>query len=178
MSGEKLAPAELMKLFEAARWAPSSGNNQPWRFVYAHRDSPHWDRLFGLLVQGNQVWCKNAGALVVVLSKDTRDFDGKPARTHSFDTGAAWCSLALQGTLSGLVVHGMEGFDYDRAKTELGVPHGYSVECMIAVGKPGNKEDLPEKLRAREEPSTRKPLPETVFEGAFPASKDVAKEEK
>lgn len=169
MSGESLEQAELMKLFEAARWAPSSGNNQPWRFIYAHRDTPDWARLFDLLVAGNQLWCKNAGVLIVVLSKQTRDFDGKPARTHSFDTGAAWSNLAHQGTISGLVVHGMEGFDYDRAKTSLGVPEGYTVECMIAVGKPGRKEDLPENLRAREEPNTRKPLSETVFEGVFPA---------
>jgi nitroreductase len=172
MSGEPIALADLLRLFEAARWAPSSGNNQPWRFVYALRDTPDWERFFGLLVESNRAWCLRAAALVVVLSKEMRETaDGKSmlARTHSFDAGAAWGSLALQGTLAGLVVHGMQGFDYDRAAVELGVPAGYSVECMIAVGKHGRVEDLPEKLREREQPNDRRPLAETVFVGRFGA---------
>ncbi len=110
MSGEEIGIEDLMRLFEAARWAPSSMNNQPWRFVYAVRNTPHWEQFFGLLVPGNQVWCKNAAALIVVVSKKTFDYNSKPARTHSFDSGAAWASFALQGFLLGFVVHGMQGF--------------------------------------------------------------------
>lgn len=167
MSGESIELKELLTLFEAGRWAPSSYNGQPWRFIYALRQTPAWDKLFNLMVQFNQDWAKNAGALVVIISKKTFDFNGKPARTHSFDAGSAWMSIALQGDLNGLVVHGMEGFDYDRAKTELAIPDDYSVEVMFAVGKPGKKEDLPQEMQERELPSDRKKLEELIFEGSF-----------
>jgi len=169
MSGEALDRADLDRLFEAARWAPSSMNGQPWRFAFALAGSPNFATFFDLLVPANQAWCSRAGALVVVLSKTTFD-NGKPARTHSFDAGAAWMSLALQGSRMGLVVHGMQGFDYDAARARLGVPEEYTVECMIALGKPGRVEDLPEGYRAREQPSDRKPVEAFAFEGAFPAA--------
>ena len=167
MTGEPIAESELMELFEAARWAPSSYNNQPWRFIFARRQTPAWDGLFGLLGPGNQSWCKDAAALILMVSKTTFDHNGKTSRTHSFDTGAAWMSLALQGSLKGLVVHGMEGFDYDRAKRELSLPDGFAVEAMAAVGRPGRREDLPEPLQAKEEPNDRKPISEIAFEGRF-----------
>jgi nitroreductase len=106
MSGEAISQEELMPLFEAARWAPSSYNNQPWRFLYAHRDTEQWKLFFDLLVEFNQGWARNAGVLVLFISKNTLDMNGEPAPTHSFDTGAAWENLALQGWLKGLVVHG------------------------------------------------------------------------
>lgn len=167
MSGEALAKNELLPLFEAAKWAPSSYNNQPWRFLYALKNSLDWETFLNLLVKQNQAWCKNAGALVVVISKKTFDHNGKPALTHSFDAGAAWENLALQGTLKGLVVHGMQGFDYERAKAELSVPDDYQVEAMIAIGKPGRKDDLPPELQEREVPTQRKKLSEIIFEGRF-----------
>jgi len=167
MSGEAIAHEELMILLEAARWAPSSGNNQPWRILYARRDSVHWPLFFDLLVEGNRVWVRNAGALLLFMSKTTFDHNGKPSVTHAFDTGAAWENLALQGTMRGLVVHGMEGFDYERARTTLGIPEGYQVLAMVAVGKPGPKEALPEKLQAREAPNDRRPLDRTICEGPF-----------
>ncbi|MFV8755782.1 nitroreductase family protein [Nannocystaceae bacterium ST9] len=167
LSGEPLAAGELERLFEAARWAPSSMNGQPWRFLYARAGSPAFATFFDLLVPGNQAWCVRASALLVVVSKTTFD-NGNPARTHSFDAGAAWMSLALQGSRMGLVVHGMQGFDYDAARSRLGVPEDHDVECMIAVGKPGKIEDLPEGYRAREQPSDRKPIEAFAFEGAFP----------
>ena len=167
MSGEELPLAELMLVLEAARWAPSSYNNQPWRIVYARRNTEHWPRLFNLLGEPNQVWAVNAAALLVFISKTTFDYNGEPSPTHSYDTGAAWENVALQGALKGLVLHGMQGFDYDRAKKDLDVPEGYKVEAMAAVGKPGRWEDLPEKLRQKEFPSDRRKLSETVFEGSF-----------
>jgi nitroreductase len=166
MSGEEIKEAELLSLFEAARWAPSSNNNQPWRFLYARKNTPHWTAFFNLLAEGNQIWAKNAAALIVVISKTTFDSD-KPARTHSYDAGAAWGSLALQGSQNGLVVHGMQGFDYDKAKEVLHVPDAYQVEAMIAVGKKGKKEDLPAYLQEREAPSARKILADIAMEGAF-----------
>jgi nitroreductase len=156
-----------MRLFEAARWAPSSMNNQPWRFLYAMRNTAHWDTFFGLLVPGNQAWCRSAAALIVAVSKTTFDFNNKPARTHAYDTGAAWAYLALQGSFLGLVVHGMQGFQYDRAKEMLRVADEYQVEAMAAVGRLGNKEDLPLPLQEREFPSGRKTVEEFAFEGGF-----------
>lgn len=168
MSGEPITDEELNRLFEAARWAPSSYNGQPWRFLYARRGGDHWERFFGLLGDFNQSWCDRAAVLVVVVSRDTFEWNGKPARTHSFDTGAAWQNLALQGTAIGLVVHGMQGFDYDRAREELGVPDDHTVEAMIAVGRPGELDDLDPDLREKEQPSQRKPIEEIAFEGRFP----------
>ncbi|HEX7955969.1 MAG TPA: nitroreductase family protein [Pyrinomonadaceae bacterium] len=167
MSGEGVSDEKLMTLFEAARWAPSSYNNQPWRILYARRDTAHWPTFLGLLGEGNRVWAKDAAALLLFVSKETFDHDGQPYPTHSFDTGAAWENLALQATLLGLVTHGMQGFDYERARAELNVPEGFRVEAMAAVGRPGDPARLPERLRAREAPSPRKPLSEITCEGGF-----------
>ncbi len=170
-TGEPIPEAELMRLFEAARWAPSSYNSQPWRFVYARRDTPHWDKFLALLVEFNRSWCKDASALVVVASSSLMQVPGQdkpvPSHSHSFDAGAGWSNLALQGTKLGWYTHGMVGFDMDRAFAELGFTEGHRVEAMIAIGKLGDKSKLPEMLQAREAPSPRKPLAETVFEGAF-----------
>lgn len=167
MSSELISEKELMPLFEAARWAQSSYNGQPWHFLYARRGTPAWETFFNLLVPFNQTWCKNASYLIVVLSRKNFAWNKKPSLTHSFDTGAACQNLALQGFINGLVVHGMEGFDYARAHSELHVPDDYAVEAMFAVGKPGNKKDLPEDLQAREEQSDRTPVSEFVGEGNF-----------
>jgi len=166
MSGEELSDGELLTLFEAARWAPSSMNNQPWRILYATRSSSHWPIFFDLLADSNKVWCARAVVLAVVISKTTFE-NGKPCRTHSYDSGAAWMSLALQGSQMGLVVHGMQGFDYDRARIVLEIPGDYQVEAMAAIGRPGNAAELPEQLQARETPSPRRPLPLSICEGPF-----------
>lgn len=167
MAGESIAHEQLMALFEAARWAPSSYNNQPWHFIYAKRETPSWDALFNLMVPFNQSWAKDAAVLMVLISRDTFALNSKPSRTHSFDAGAAWENLALQGSAMGLVVHGMEGFDYDEAKRSLHIPDGYTVEAMIAVGVPGSLDVLPQELRKREEPSDRKSVHEFISEGIF-----------
>ncbi len=169
MSGESLTTDELMPLFEAARWAPSAYNNQSWRFIYATRESAAWNTFLNLMVEFNQSWAKNAAALVVVVSKKTFDHNGEESITHSLDTGAAWENLAIEATSRNLVTHGMQGFDYDKARTELGIPEGFAVEMMIAIGKPGAKESLPEMLQDKEMPSDRKPLSEIAMEGKFKA---------
>ncbi len=170
LSGEKVSEEELMTLFEAARWAPSNYNIQPWRFIYAMRDTPEFDTMFSLLVDFNKNWCKNASALIVTISaKTSASSKGNVMDnvTHSFDTGAAWENLALQASKMSLVAHGMSGFDFNMAKEKLGVPDDHSVEMMIAVGKHGKIEDLPESMRAGETPNTRRPLKEIVFKGKF-----------
>jgi len=167
MSGESISQDELNVLFEAARWAPSAGNTHPWRILFAHRDSEHWSLFFGLLVERNQVWCRNAAVLLLFISRRTNEQTGRALITHSYDTGAAWENLALQGTLTGLVVHGMAGFDYTRAKTTLNIPDDFQVEAMAAVGRPGPITVLPEDFQAREPPNTRRPITELVFEGLY-----------
>ena len=168
MSGEPVGRDELHRLFEAARWAPSSYNRQPWRFVYATRDGRHWDAFFDLLVEGNQRWCAQAGALLIVACK-TVDDDGNKTLTHSFDTGAAWQNLALQGCSMSLVMHGMQGFDYEQAHALAGFPDDHQVEAMVAVGHPGSLEDAPERTRDREKPSGRNPVAAFAFEGRYAA---------
>ncbi|MFA5937015.1 MAG: nitroreductase family protein [Candidatus Paceibacterota bacterium] len=166
MSGEKMTEEELMTLFESARWAPSSNNSQPWRFIYAMKNTPSFEKFFALLMEGNKIWCKNASVLIVVISKKNFD-NGSLSVTHSFDTGSAWENLALQATNMGFVAHGMAGFNYSLARKELSIPEDYDVEMMITLGKIGKIEDLPEYLREREKPSDRKPLEEIIFEGQF-----------
>ena len=98
---------------------------------------------------------------------DVHLIPGREIKTHSYDTGAAWVSFALQGARRGFVVHGMQGFNYDQAREALRIPPEYQVEAMAAVGRPGRTEDRPEQLRPREVPSGRKPLAEIVIEGAY-----------
>jgi len=166
MSGQSISHLELNSLFEAARWAPSEYNNQPWRFVYAKRDTKHWDNLFNLLVDFNKEWAKNAAVLIVMVSKNTLQ-DGSPSTTHSFDAGAAWQNMALQATHMGLVSHGMAGFDYARAKKDLNIPDGYTIEAMCAIGKPGDKTRLPEYMQNKEKPGDRMKIQSFVSEGSF-----------
>ncbi len=156
---------ELMTIFEAARWAPSAYNDQPWRFIYAKRGTPQWNPLFDVLVPFNQGWVKDAAVLLVVVSRNTFEpsekvGDNKPSRTHSFDAGAAWQNLALQAYDLGWVAHGMSGFDYEKAAQAINLPEGWSVEAMVAIGKH-------QPSKRTEEPSGRKPLSEIVFEGTF-----------
>ncbi|HTH97387.1 MAG TPA: nitroreductase family protein [Stellaceae bacterium] len=170
-TGEAISERDLLTILDAAHWAPSSYNSQPWRFIYARKDTAHWDKLFGLLHPFNQSWVKAASALVIVVSDSTMLPPGKeqrvPSRTHSFDAGAAWGYLALQATMMGWAAHGMAGFDVDRAFTELNVPEGYRVEAAIAIGRKGDKSLLSEKMAAREAPSPRLALSEVALEGGF-----------
>ncbi|GAC1484044.1 MAG: nitroreductase family protein [Acetobacteraceae bacterium] len=172
-TGEPIAEAELMRIFEAARWAPSSYNSQPWRFVYARRDTPHWEPMLGLLNEFNRSWAKDAAAVVILASSSTMLPPGKdtpvPSYSHSFDAGSAWANMALQATKLGWYTHGMVGFDTGRAFAELGFAEGYRVEAAIAIGRKGDPAILPEGLRAREMPSGRNPMSASVFEGRFRA---------
>src|SRR5437867_137713 len=167
MTGEELDEQEIMSLFEAARWAPSSFNNQPWRFIYAKRNTGHWDRLFNLLVDANKLWAKKAALLVVVISRKKFEYNEKLARTHQFDAGSAWENLALEASSRGIVAHGMQGFDYEKARVVLGIPVDFEVMAMIAIGKKGPKENLPVELQDKEKLSNRKPLRDIIMEGFF-----------
>lgn len=171
--GVPMSTSALLTLLEAARWAPSCYNRQPWRFLYALRDQADWPLFIDLLVPGNQVWAANAGALVFVLAEqqisgDTSDEERVPWPTASFDAGAAWASLALQAIRSGYYAHAMFGFDGGRARDKLGIPDAFSLEAAVALGRIADPEVLPEKLRLREHPSGRRPLSQLAFQGAWP----------
>jgi nitroreductase len=120
-----------------------------------------------LLVEGNQAWCKNAALLTVVVAHKNFQQNGKPNPVHLFDVGAAFENIALQGTAMGLVVHGMQGFDFDKARTVLKIPDDYAVAAMFAAGRPAPLEVLPEQLREREKPTDRKPVEKFICEGVF-----------
>lgn len=167
MNAEPISKEEMLTLFEAARWAPSTYNEQEWRFLYALRDTAQWQTFFDLLVEGNQAWCQKAALLCVVLAHKVFSRNGKPNPVHVFDAGLAFENLALQGATMGLVVHGMAGFDFQKARTALSVPDDYAVCAMFAVGRPGDPNDLPPELRSRDVPSQRKPVTEIICEGQF-----------
>lgn len=167
MTGEAVSNAELMTLLEAARWAPSTYNEQEWRYLYAHRDSDHWDDFYSLLVDANQAWCDNAGILLLIASGTKMSRDDSPNPVHSFDAGASFENLALQGAAMRLVVHAMAGFDHEQARKKLRIPDDFEPEVMVAIGRPGKPDDLPAKLRDMEKPSSRKPLEEISCAGPF-----------
>ncbi len=166
-STERLTEDELMQLFEAARWAPSSYNNQPWRFIYARRGEKEWDVFFNVLIDFNKSWCQMADTLVLVVSRNLFEHNNQPAPTAQFDTGAAWMSLALEANAKKLVAHAMQGFDYAAIKANLQIPDTFTVEAMIAIGKPGDKAALPPEIREKEVPSLRKPLSQIISKGKF-----------
>jgi len=172
--GSEIAEEDLLTMFEAARWAPSAFNSQPWRFLYACRGGSDWERFLGLLIPWNQGWAKSASALVYILS-DTLPFTdrktGEPrsSTTHSFDAGAAWACLALQAARMGYLAHGMSGIQYELARSELRIPERFELEAACAIGRIGDPAQLDEKLRAREFPSGRKAVGEFAFRGGWPA---------
>jgi nitroreductase len=170
--GSEMPEEDLLTMLEAARWAPSAFNSQPWRFLYARRGDADWQRFLGLLIPWNQSWAHSASALVYILSDSLpfTDKTGEPAtsHTHSYDAGAAWACFALQASLIGYQAHGMSGVDFERAAAELGVPERYRIEAAAVVGRLGDPAMLPEKLRAREVPSGRNPVEEFAFQGGWP----------
>jgi len=169
--GAAMPETDLLTMLEAARWAPSSINLQPWRFVYGLRDTPEWARLFALVEPSNQTWVQSASALVVLVSKTMRTrSDGVEvtSRAHAFDAGAAWAMLALQARLMGYFAHAMGGITVDLVLPILGFPdNGYRPEVAIAIGHAADPAVLTDEQRLREVPNQRKPLAETVFKGMF-----------
>ncbi|GGL70772.1 nitroreductase family protein [Halocalculus aciditolerans] len=166
MTGEPLDEADYRPLFEAARWAPSSRNTQPWRFAYAARGDDEWETFRGFVNEFNRSWADDAAVLAVLFSETTDD-EGRSLASNSFDAGAAWENLALEGTRRGLVVHPMGGFDHEAAAAELNAPDDYDVEVMVAIGERAPPETLPDDLSDRERPNGRKPLDEIVTRGSF-----------
>jgi len=171
-TGDTMPEADLLTMFEAARWAHSASNRQPWRFSYALRGEPDFQQYVQFLDAGNQQWGHKAAAIVIVISaKFTTPTDGtepRPIGTHSLDTGAALQSFTLQAAMLDYVAHPMAGIEKDRIAAGLGIDQQrYQIEAAIAIGKQADKELLPEKFREREKKSARRPLDETAFKGTF-----------
>lgn len=166
---DPLTEEQVASLFEAARWAPSCYNEQPWLFVYATRQNMvDHDRMASLLVDGNQTWAEKAPVLGIVFARRRFARNDKSNRWAAFDSGAASISLTLQANKMGLVTHLMGGIHEDRCYETLEVSsHDYEAMAGFAVGYQGVAADLPESLREREAPSGRKPLREVAFEGRF-----------
>ncbi len=164
-----IADNELMTMFEAARWAPSSHNAQPWRFVYSRRDGPAWDDFLGCLFDVNRDWAYRAAAMVAFISKQTLERDGQTmeSRSHAFDTGAAWMSFAQQASLLGWHTHCIGGFDREKLAEALKIPEGHTINAIVAVGKLGDPSILVPQLRSREIPSERQPIEDLVFHASM-----------
>lgn len=156
---------KLRSLFEAARWAPSSNNEQPWSFIIATKDDENnYRRLFECLKEGNKKWAFRAPVLMLSVARLNFEDEGTPNRHAFHDTGMAVFSLVVQATALGLMVHQMAGFDVEKARTELKIPDGHEPVAMIAVGYPGDPNILPDRLKQRELlPRERKPIAEFVF---------------
>jgi len=178
LSGEAIDDATLFRLLEAARWAPSASNSQPWRFIYVKNGSPQWAELSALLSDSNRLWAPKVSALVLLLSRTTfvrpGESDPSPARNHSFDAGAAWAHFALQANLAGWHTRAIAGFDKEAARSLFEVPEDYKLEILIAVGQLGDEAELPPQLRERETLTPRRPLADLVAEGRFFFPNDAA----
>lgn len=160
-------PHLLASLFEAARWAPSSYNAQPWNYLVATKDHPQeFSKMLGVLVEFNANWAKSAPVLALAVSHLNFKHNGAPNRNAFYDTGAASVLLAIEATARGLAVHQMAGFDPVAAKREYNIPQDYEAIAALAIGYPGEPRSLPDQLRENElAPRTRKPLAEFVMSG-------------
>ena len=173
LTGEAITREQLHTVLEAARWAPSAFNYQPWRFIYALRDTAQWGPIFEGVKEGNRTWVKDGAALIVIASAKNAQFPGRdapgPNAWHAFDAGSAWISMALQAMHMGLVAHALAGFDPAKIRAATGLPEEFDINAVIVIGKQGDKSKLPEMLQAREAPNDRKPLSAIAFEGKFSA---------
>lgn len=164
-SPRSVEPEKLQSVFEAARWASSASNEQPWAFVVAAKDDPkNYEAMLGVLVDFNRGWANQAPVLILTLAHTQFEKDGRPNRHAFYDLGQAASNLSLQATALDLATHPMAGFDVEAARQRFAVPAGWEPVSVIAVGYPGDPDSLNEKLRQRElAQRQRKPLQSFVF---------------
>ena len=168
-SDRPVEPDRLRSLLEAARWAPSSSNEQPWSFLVATKDEQaEYGRLLSCLVEGNSLWAQRAPMLMVSVARMSFEEGGEPNRHAYYDVGQAVADLSVQATALGLMVHQMAGFHPDKVRELYGVPKEFEPVAAIALGYPGDPQSLPEKLKQRElAPRERKPIAQFVFTGRW-----------
>ena len=163
-----VTPEVLRSLFEAARWAPSSNNEQPWAYLVAAKDDANFAKMLGVLVEFNANWAKHAPVLALSVAHLKTQRDGKPNRVALHDVGSASAQLTFEANARGLQVHQMAGFDAEKARHTFAIPGDWEPVAAMAIGYPGDPESLPAKLRERElAPRTRKPLGEFVMAGGW-----------
>lgn len=168
-SDKIITEEELKDLFEAARWSPSSRNEQPWRFIYATKEDPEeYSKIADLLNESNKIWAQNAPLLILGIVKLDSDFTKQLNRAAFYDMGGAVANLTTQAVSMGLAVHQMGGFNLLKAREVFEIPENFEPAIVLAVGSKGNIEDLPESLKQRElTPRRRKELSELVFKEKF-----------
>jgi len=168
-TGEEVPLDVLHTALEAARWAPSALNAQPWRFIVSRHGDESWDRFTALLNGRNARWATRASALILIVSALEIERNGERItnNAHSFDAGAAWANFAHQALLLGWHTHGIGGYDRERARETLAIPADFALEALIALGRQGPGDTLDEDLRALESPNARRPLSHSVFAGTF-----------
>ena len=165
-----ISPEDLTALLEAARWAPSCFNDQPWRFIVCvkSKDEPSWKNALANLAEKNQLWAKNAPVLMLAVAMENFNHNGKPNRWAMYDTGAASVSLCFQATALGLVVHQMGGFDAEKARALFKLPAGCTPMSMIAVGYQADIDVLDEDFKAAElAERIRAPLDQRFYLGQW-----------
>ena len=175
---DKAISSEILRsLFEAARWAPSSNNEQPWAFIVSTKyDSDSYEKALGSLVEFNANWAKKAPVLVIAVAELAFAKNNAPNRNAFYDVGAASLQLSIEATARGLVVHQMAGFDPETAKEAFNIPQGWEPIAAMAIGYPGDASSLPEPLQTREKaPRTRKPISEFVMSGQWGHTAEFAK---
>jgi nitroreductase len=175
-SERSVEPDKLLSLFEAARWASSASNEQPWAFLVASQQDPkNFEAMAGVLVEFNRTWANKAPVLILTLAHTQFEKDGKPNRHAFYDLGQAAANLALEATALGLATHPMAGFNVEAARERFAVPEGWEPVSVIALGYPGDPDSLTEKLRMRETAQRhRKPLETFVFSGAWALPAPIA----
>lgn len=172
-SDQEIKPDLIQQLFDAARWAPSSFNEQPWRFIYARKEEPEqFQKLYEVMGDFNQSWAGDASLLILNIAKDRFSKDGKPNRVAKYDLGAALAYFTFEATRHDLYVHQMAGIDQDKAKEIFGIPEGYNAVTMAAVGYMGDADELEGNLKETEvSERTRKNINEIAFQGEWKAEK-------
>ncbi len=178
-SGESLTDAELLPLFEAARWAPSGNNEQPWRFIVARHDQPEaFARIYSCLSENNRRWAGSAGALVLAVTAriNTRGRENNHAR---YDLGQAVAHLSVQATADGLFVRQMGGFSATAAREAFSIPEEFDPVVVMAIGRMGDPATLADADRERElSTRSRRELAETVFAGVWNQPASLAQTER
>jgi nitroreductase len=168
-SDKPIAPDVLASLFEAARWAPSSSNEQPWTYMVATKDdAENFAKLVSVLVPFNATWAQHAPVLALAVAELSFAKNGTPNRNAQYDVGAASTWLTVEATSRGIFVHQMAGYDHDKARQVFEIPAGWEPIAAIAIGYPGDPDSLPQPLRDREAaPRTRKPISGFVMSGSW-----------
>lgn len=159
-----VSSTDLKTIFEAGRWAPSSFNEQPWRFFMGHRNSEPYNKILDTMVPFNREWAKSAPVLILGVARTRFSHNDSPNNYAAHDLGAAMALMALQATALGLSAHQMAGFDWVKAREAFEIPEAYTMGSVMALGYQGELADLDDKFQAQEQsPRSRKPLSEIVF---------------